>query len=186
MLIAIYGIIGELSNPGAILPGVAGALALIVSLYLAAVLPINVAGLALIGLALALFTIDVFAPTHGVLTAGGIISFLLGSLLLFDGAGPAFHLSLLMIIPATILTAAFFLFIVGAGWRAQRLPRRTGREAMLGQTIPALTAITADEGKVFIEGELWNARSEVPVAAGRPVEIMRLDGLNLIVKPKSS
>ena len=89
MLAAIYGIIGEMSNPGAILPGVVGAIALILALYMAAVLPVNVAGLALIALAIALFIIDVFAPTHGVLTAGGIISFFLGALMLFNRAEPA-------------------------------------------------------------------------------------------------
>ena len=94
MLIAIYGIIGELSNPGAILPGVVGAIALVLALYMASVLPVNIAGLALIVLAVGLFVTDLFAPTHGVLTAGGIISFFLGSLMLFDTAGPAFRLSL--------------------------------------------------------------------------------------------
>src|SRR5205823_8733087 len=81
MLIAIYGIIGEMTTPGAILPGVVGAIALILALYLAAVLPVNVTGLVLIGLALLLFLFDIYAPTHGVLTAGGIISFLIGSLM---------------------------------------------------------------------------------------------------------
>ena len=84
MLVAIYGIIGELSHPGAILPGVVGAIALILLLYMSAMLPVNVAGLALIVLALALFVIDIFAPTHGVLTGGGIIAFFLGALMLFN------------------------------------------------------------------------------------------------------
>ncbi len=185
MLIAIYGIIGELSNPGAILPGVAGAIALILALYMASVLPINIAGLALIGFAVALFVTDVFAPTHGVLTAGGIISFFLGSLLLFDGAGPAFHLPLAMIVPATVITALFFIFVLGAGLRAQKLPVRAGRETMLGKIVPALTPIGPEAGKVFVEGETWNARSETPVDSGRPVEIVRIHGLTLLVKPKT-
>src|SRR5262249_59276478 len=94
MLAAIYGIIGELSSPGAILPGVVGSIALILALYMAAVLPVNIAGLALIGLALALFIVDVFATTHGVLTFGGIVAFFLGALMLFNRADPAFRLSL--------------------------------------------------------------------------------------------
>jgi membrane-bound serine protease (ClpP class) len=185
MLIAIYGIIGELSNPGAILPGVAGAIALILALYMASVLPINLAGLALIVFAVALFVTDVFAPTHGVLTAGGIISFFLGSLLLFDGAGPAFHLPLAMIVPATVITALFFIFVLGAGLRAQRLPVRAGRETMLGRIVPALTAIGPEAGRVFVEGETWNARSETPIDSGRPVEIVGIHGLTLLVKPKT-
>ena len=185
MLIAIYGIIGELSNPGAILPGVAGAIALILALYMASVLPINIAGLALIAFAVALLVADVFAPTHGVLTVGGIISFFLGSLLLFEGAGPAFHLSLTMIVPATVITALFFIFVLGAGLRAQKLPIRAGRETMLGKVTPALTPIGPDGGKVFVEGATWNARSETPVDSGRPVEIVGIAGLTLLVKPKT-
>ena len=121
MLIAIYGIIGELTMPGAILPGVVGAIALILALYMAAILPVNVTGLALIGLALMLFLFDIYAPTHGILTVGGIISFLIGSLMLFNRADPLFHLSLSYIIPATLVTAAFFVFVIGKGLRAQTL-----------------------------------------------------------------
>ena len=137
MLIAIYGIIGELSNPGAILPGVVGAIALILALYMSAILPVNTAGLALIGLAVALFIVDVFAPTHGILTGGGIVSFFLGALMLFDRSDAAFKLSLAYIIPATVLTAAFFIFIVGAGLRAQFWPVQSGTETMLGKTADA-------------------------------------------------
>jgi membrane-bound serine protease (ClpP class) len=185
MLIAIYGIIGELSNPGAVLPGVAGAIALILVLYMAAILPINVAGLALILLSLGLFLADVFASTHGVLTAGGIISFFLGSLMLFDRAGTAFRLSLAMILPATLITAAFFVFVIGAGLRAQFLPVRAGKETLLGKTVPALSPITAQRGKVFVEGEYWNAVSDAPVEPGQPVEIVGVQGLTLKVKPKT-
>ncbi len=184
MLVAIYGIIGELSNPGAILPGVVGAIALILVLYMATVLPINVAGLALIGLAVILFIIDIFAPTHGVLTFGGIVAFFLGALMLFNRADPAFRLSLVYIIPATLLTAAFFIFVVGAGLRAQFLPVRAGRETLLAKTVPAVARIDAAGGKVFIEGEYWNAVSEVPVEQGHPVEIVAVNGLTLKVKPK--
>jgi len=183
MLIAIYGIISELSNPGAIFPGVAGSIALVLALYMGTVLPVNVAGLALIGLALGLFLIDVFAPTHGVLTAGGVVSFFLGSLLLFDTGGAAFRLSFAVIVPGTVVTALFFVFIVAAGLHAQQLPVRAGRETMIGQVVPALTAIGRDEGKVMLEGETWSARSEAPVAAGRPVEVVGMHGLILHVKP---
>ncbi|PYL42252.1 MAG: hypothetical protein DME29_09475, partial [Verrucomicrobia bacterium] len=98
MLIAIYGIIGEMTTPGAILPGVVGAIALILALYLAAILPVNVTGIVLIALAMMLFIFDIYAPTHGVLTMGGIISFLIGSLMLFNRADPLFRLSLSYII----------------------------------------------------------------------------------------
>ena len=185
MLVAIYGIIGELSNPGAILPGTVGAIALILVLYMSAILPVNVAGLALIGLAIVLFVIDIFAPTHGILTGGGILSFLLGALMLFNRADPSFRLSLAYIIPGVLLTTAFFLFVVGKGLRAQSLPVGAGRETMIGKVVPALMAIDASNGKVFIEGEIWNAVSEEPVEKDAPVEVVAIEGLKLKVKRKA-
>jgi membrane-bound serine protease (ClpP class) len=151
---------------------------------MSSVLPVNVAGLALIGLAVALFIIDVYAPTHGVLTFGGIVSFFLGALMLFNRADPAFRLSLAYIIPATVITAAFFIFVVAAGLRAQLLPVRVGKETMVGKTVPALVRIDSTGGKVFIEGEYWNTVSDVPIEAGRPVEVTGVNGLTLKVKPK--
>lgn len=186
LLIAMYGIIGELSNPGAILPGVVGAIALILLLFMSATLPINVAGLALIGLAFGLFIIDVFAPTHGVLTAGGIVSFFLGALMLFDEAGPGFTLSLAWIVPATVITAAFAIFVVGKGIRAQFMPVRAGKETMLGQTVNARSRIDQRGGTVFIEGEQWNAVSDTPVEPGQPVEVTGIQGLTLKVKPRTT
>lgn len=184
MLAAMYGIIGELSNPGAVLPGVVGGIALILALYMASILPVNMAGLALIGLAAILFVVDLFAPTHGVLTFGGIVAFFLGALMLFNHTDPTFRLSLAYIIPATVVTALFFLFVVGKGLRAQRLPVRTGKEAMLGKSTPALGHIDAQGGKVFFEGAYWNAVSETPIEAGQAVQIVDISGLTLKVKPK--
>jgi membrane-bound serine protease (ClpP class) len=185
MLVAIYGLIGEMSNPGAILPGIAGAIALILALYMAAILPVNGAGLALIGLGVSLFIVDAFAPTHGILTGGGIVSFFIGALMLFDRSDAAFQLSLAYIIPATVVTAAFFIFIVGAGWRAQLRPAQSGREAMLSKTAGALSRIDAAGGSVFFEGEYWRAVSEMPIESGQTVEIIGLEGLTLKVKPKN-
>ena len=185
MLVAIYGIIGELSTPGAILPGVAGVIALVLVLYMAAILPINVTGLVLIGLAFALFVFDAFAPTHGVLTVGGIVAFLIGSLMLFDRGDPLFRLSLAYIIPATIVTALFFVFVVAKGLRAQRLPIKAGKETMLGKTVAASTQIDSTGGKVFVEGEYWNAVSDTPVEQGQPVEVAAVLGLTLKVRPKT-
>jgi membrane-bound serine protease (ClpP class) len=186
MLIAIYGIIGELSNPGAIIPGMVGAIAFILLLYMAAALPINVAGFALIGLAIVLFIIEVFTPTYGVLTAGGIVAFVLGALMLFDHPDAAFQLSLVWVIPAAVVTALFFAFVVGAGLRAQSLPVRAGRETLIGKTVPALTRIDQQRGRVFVEGEYWSAVSDGPVEEGQLVEIVGIEGLTLKVKPKTS
>ncbi len=186
MLIVVYGVIGELTSPGAILPGVAGLIALVLLMYLASILPMNAAGLALIGVAIALFLIDVFAPTHGVLTAGGIVAFFLGTFMLFDRSEPFLRLSLAWILPSTVVTALFFLFIVGAGIRAQGLPPKTGVGTMIGRTVTALERIDAGGGRVFLEGEYWNAVSLEPVEAGQAAEILALDGLTLKVQPASA
>jgi membrane-bound serine protease (ClpP class) len=184
MLIAIYGIIGEMTTPGAILPGVVGAIALILALYMAAILPVNATGLVLIGLALMLFIFDVYAPTHGVLTVGGVISFLIGSLMLFSRTDPLFRLSLGYIIPATLVTAAFFVFVIGKGLRAQLLPVRAGAETMVGKTVTTLTPIDSRGGRIFIEGEYWNAVSDTPIDKGEVAEIAAVQGLTLKVKTK--
>ncbi len=184
MLIAIYGIIGELSSPGAILPGVVGAIALILALYLAAILPVNVAGLVLIALALMLFIFDVYTPTHGVLTVGGVIAFLIGSLMLFDRADPLFRLSLSFIIPATLVTAAFFIFVVGKGLRAQLLPVKVGKETLIGRTVIALTPIDSRSGRIFVEGEYWNAVSDTPIEKGEEAEIAAVQGLTITLRRK--
>ena len=173
-----------MSNPGAILPGTVGAIALILVLYMSAILPVNVAGLALIGLAVVLFVIDVFAPTHGVLTGGGIIAFGLGALMLFNRADPTFRLSLAYVIPGVVLTALFFIFVVGKGLRAQSLPVGAGRETMIGKVVPALRPINSTSGKVFIEGEIWNAVSDAPAEKDALVEVVAVEGLTLKVKPK--
>jgi membrane-bound serine protease (ClpP class) len=185
MLIAIYGLIGELTTPGAILPGIVGAIALILALYMSAILPVNVAGLLLIGLAVCLFVVDVFAPTHGILTGGGIVSFFVGSMMLFDRRDPLFRLSLGYILPAVIVTAAFFVFVVAKGVRAQNLPVKVGREIMLGKVASALTPIDKNGGKVFVEGEYWNATSDSRVEEGQDVKVLAVDGLTLRVEPKS-
>jgi len=179
MLVAIYGIIGELSSPGAILPGVVGAIALILALYLAAILPVNIAGLVLIALAMALFIFDLYTPTHGVLTVGGIIAFLIGSLMLFDRADPLFRLSLSFIIPATLVTAAFFVFVIGKGVRAQMLPVKVGKETLIGRTVTTLTPIDSRHGRIFVEGEYWNAVSDAPIEKGEQAEIAAVEGLTI-------
>jgi membrane-bound serine protease (ClpP class) len=184
MLIAMYGIIAEVSTPGAILPGVAGAIALLLFLYMAAVLPVNVTGLVLIALAIILFVFDVYAPTHGVLTVGGVIAFLIGSLMLFNRADPLFRLSLNYIIPATLVTAAFFVFVIGKGLRAQLLPVKVGAQTLIGKTVTALTPIDSRGGWIFVEGEYWNAISDTPMDKGEVAEIATVQGLTVKLKPK--
>jgi len=186
MLVAIYGIIAEMSHPGAIFPGVAGALALILLLYMSATLPLNAAGVALIVLAVALFIMDIFAPSHGVLTGGGIIAFFLGVLMLFNHEPAGYRLPMTWVISTTLVTAAFFVFFVSKGIRAQFLPKRAGMETMIGKTVNTLSRIDATGGKVFIEGENWNAVSETTIETGQPVEIVGIEGLTLKVRRKTN
>jgi membrane-bound serine protease (ClpP class) len=186
LLVAIYGIIAEMSHPGAIFPGVAGALALILLLYMSATLPLNIAGLVLILLAIGLFVTDIFAPTHGVLTGGGIVAFFLGALMLFNHEPKVYQLPMMWIVSATIVTAAFFIFFVSKGIRAQFWPVKSGGETMIGKIVAAKTKIDSSDGKVFIEGEIWNAVSEIPIEANQNVEILEINGLTLKVKPKTN
>ena len=185
MLLVIYGFMGELSSPGAILPGVVGAIALILVLYMSAILPVSIAGLVLIGLAVLLFIADTFAATHGVLTTGGIVAFFLGALMLFNHGGPGYQLSLRWIIPATLLTAAFFFFVVGKGIGAQFKPAQTGAGTMIGKSVNAQSRIDSTGGRVFVEGEIWNAVSDAAIETGQVVEITGIAGLTLKVKPKN-
>ncbi len=186
MTMAIYGIIFELSNPGSVFPGVVGGLALILALASFAVLEINVAGLLLIGFSLILFIADIKVPSHGVLTAGGIASFVLGSLLLTERQAPFLRISLTLILTMAALTAGFFAFAVGAGLRAQMRKVQTGREGLVGAVGVARSELAPD-GTVFVQGELWTAESvDGPIPAGGRVRVTRVDGLRLRVKKEEA
>ncbi|HXF83069.1 MAG TPA: nodulation protein NfeD, partial [bacterium] len=159
MTIALYGIIFELSNPGAILPGVVGAIALVLALASFAILQVNVAGLALIALSVVFFIADIKVPGHGVLTAGGVLAFLFGALLLTERQAPFLQVSLRLAVFIALLTGAFFLFAVGAGLRAQRARARTGIESLTGLEGVAQTPLEPD-GLVHVAGETWSATSD--------------------------
>ncbi|TYP93663.1 membrane-bound serine protease (ClpP class) [Fodinibius salinus] len=148
-MIAIYGIIGEVTNPGTIIPGVAGVIALILVLYASSAMPINIAGFALIGLAIVLFTAEAFTPAFGVLIAGGSVSFFLGALMLFQDLPESMELSWAWLIPATILTTLFFAWIVTEGVRVQFTSNQTGKESMIGKHAEVIEPVTAEGGTRF-------------------------------------
>ena len=177
ILIAFYGLIGMLSSPGAILAGLIGATAVVVALHKVTILPVDTTGSLLFAFAVALFAIDVFALAHGMLTGGGLV--------FFDRSEPLFRLLRGYIIEGVIVWAASFAFGVAQGLRAQRLPVKVGTETMLGKTVNALTPINARDGRVFIEGEYWNATSDTPVEKGQPVQITAAEGLMVKVKPET-
>lgn len=183
MLIAIYGIIGEISSPGAIIPGVAGIIALILLLYTMAAMPVNIAGFALIGLAIVLFILEAFTPTFGILTTGGAIAFILGLLMLFDEMPPFYRLSWSFLIPVTILTVLFFIFIAGAGIKSQFMPIKTGSETMIGKTAEVIQTVNDRDGRILVEGEFWNAVSNEIIETDSRCKIVSVQGLTVFVEP---
>ena len=179
------GLFFELSNPGAIFPGVVGGICLLLGFYALGTLPVNYAGLALMGFALLLFAADLFAPTHGVLTVGGVISFVLGSLILFNvpEAAPWLSLSLWAVAGVSLSLALFFGLVVGAVARSHRRRVTTGREGLVGLLGEAKTGL-APRGTVFVDGALWEAESDGgPLQAGDRVRVVAVEGLRLKVTP---
>lgn len=181
--IAFYGILAEIQNPGAIFPGVVGGICLILSLYAFSVLSVNVAGLALLLLALVLFVIDVYATSHGVLTVGGIIAFIVGSLMLFHDSEVGVRVSLSVVITLALITAAFSTFILSMLWRGRHRPPGSGPETLIGMTATARTPVNPN-GKVFVDGTFWNAVNvgAEPIKSGDTVVIEGRDGLTLKVR----
>jgi len=189
LIIGMFGIIFELSHPGLVAPGIAGAVALLLSFISFGSLPTNLGGVLFIVLAIVLFILDIKLPTHGVLTAGGIASFVLGSFLLFPPwrapqlpAFPAPRISPVLIALMTVLIAAFFIFVVSKGLLAQRRRPSFGTESLPGARGIAVTEI-APEGQVHSMGEQWSARSvEGPIHAGESIEVVGREGLRLLVR----
>ncbi len=182
LMLGFYGVLFELQNPGAVLPGVVGAISLILAFLALSTLPVNTAGIALIALAVVFFIAEVKVASHGVLAAGGILSMLLGSLILFRGE--ASRLSWGVIVGATLATTVFFLGIVGVGLRARRRPVATGIEGLRGVRGQALERI-ALTGRIRVKGEIWNARSDHEIEAGDAVEVTGGERLTLHVRPAS-
>ena len=186
MMIGLYGLIFELSNPGSILPGIIGVISLILAFYSLHTLPINYAGLGLIIFAVILFIAEVKVVSHGLLTAGGIISFLIGSLMLIntDVSFEFVHISLSVIITATILTALFFLFAVGKGISAQRRQPSTGSEGLIGETGVSLSDfVSGSSGQILLHGEIWNAESSGEnIFRDTKVKVTGVKDLTLTVK----
>jgi len=178
--LGMLGIFFELSNPGSILPGVVGAICLILAFFAFQSLPINLAGLLLILLALLLFILEVKVPSHGALTIGGVISMLIGSFMLINSPSPYMKISVLVILVTVLSVALFFIFAVGLGLKAQRRKPTTGDKGLLGDIGLARSRIDPD-GYVFIQGELWKAYSDTPIEQGQKVKVVGVENLTLKV-----
>lgn len=185
-MISIYGIVGEITNPGTIVPGVAGVIALILLLYGAAALPINIAGFIFIGLAIILFVSEAFTPSFGILITGGAVSFFLGALMLFQDFPKEMQLSWYWLVPATILTVIFFGWIVTAGIKVQFTGHRTGLESLIGKKALVIDTVDSSGGRVLISGEYWNAVSDEKIKSKEWCEIVKFEGLTVTVKPYTS
>jgi membrane-bound serine protease (ClpP class) len=182
LILGFYGLIFELSNPGAILPGIAGGICIILALYGLATLPVNYAGVALILFALLLFVAEVKVTSHGMLTIGGALSMLLGSIILIDTPVGYLRVSLSVIVPAVVTTVLFFLFAVGMGIRAQRRKPTTGDRGMVGTHGRAETPVGPGGGRVFVRGEYWSATADGEVPQGSQIEVIEAKGLVIKVK----
>jgi membrane-bound serine protease (ClpP class) len=181
LLIGVYGLIFEFLNPGAVAPGLIGAISLLVGLYALAFVPVNYAGAALVLLGVVLMVAEAHIGAFGALGVGGIAAFVIGSLMMFPAHTPGVSLSTGVVTGAAIGSAALLLFVLAALLRSRRRPVVTGSEALIGAE--AETVSWQDgEGRVRVKGEIWLARSDAPLAAGSRVKIVGRDGLVLRVE----
>ena len=180
-ILGFYGLFFELSNPGSIFPGVLGAIFLVLAFYSFQMLPINYAGVLLIILAVAFFIAEIFVTSGGLLAVGGGVAMFFGSLMLIRSPAPFLQISYTVIIPAVVATAAFFLFAVGAGMRAQFRKPTTGKEGLVGERGTATSDIDR-AGQAFIHGELWTVVSKERIDKGDVVEVVSVTGLTPLVR----
>jgi membrane-bound serine protease (ClpP class) len=179
LTLGINGILFELSSPGGYAAGVVGVICLLLAFYALGVLDVNYTGLLFIALAFVLFVIDIKAPTHGMLTVGGIVSFILGSLLLFNS--PFYAVSRSLVISVGLATGAFFAFIVAKAVLIQRRPATTGAEGLIGALATVRTDL-APTGTVYLKGEWWEAEADTPpIEAGEQVRVKSVDGFRVRV-----
>ena len=183
MMIGLVGLYFELSNPGAILPGVLGGICLILAFFAFQTLSVNYAGILLILLAVIFFIAEIKVQSFGLLAVGGIISLLLGSMMLFESPNPELRLSWKVLIPTVALASSFFLVTAGLAFKAYRKKPATGSEGLIGMEGIAETDITPD-GKVFVHGENWNAWSDEVIVRGEKVTVLEVKGLTLKVRKK--
>jgi len=182
-LLGLAGLYFEFSHPGVILPGVVGAISLILAFFAMQTLPINYAGILLIVLGVILFIAEMKVVSHGILTVGGIISLVVGSLMLFESPDPALRVSLDVMIPSLVIITLFFVAVIVLVVRAQLRRKRTGREGMMDAEGVAVTDVDP-VGKVLVKGEYWQATSVRPIKAGMPVRVISVDGLRLQVEAR--
>ena len=182
MLAGIAGLFFEFSNPGFVLPGVVGAISLLLALFAFQMLPVNYAGLGLIILGLALMTGEVFMPSF-VLGIGGIIAFVIGSVMLIDTDILGYGVPWTVIVPVALASALFIFFVAGMAMKARRRPVVSGREELIGSSGEVLEDFDGKDGWARVHGETWRIRCKQPLARGQKIRVVRMDGLIFDVEP---
>jgi len=182
LMVGVYGLIFEGYNPGAVLPGVIGAICLLIALYAFQMLPVNYVGFALIVLGILLMIFEVMSPSFGVLGIGGIISMVIGSIILMDTDVPGFTVSRPLIGAIAVASGVGLMAIVGVAVKARKRPVVAGREELIGAPGTALKDFDRS-GEVFVHGERWGAVTGVPLREGQAVVVTGIDGLTLEVTP---
>jgi len=185
MLAGIFGLFFEFSNPGFVLPGVVGAISLLLAMFAFQMLPVNYAGLGLIILGLALMTGEVFMPSF-VLGIGGLIAFVIGSVLLIDTDMPGFGIPWALIVPVALASALFIFFVAGMALKARRRPVVTGREQLIDSSGEVLVDFDGKDGWARVHGETWRIRSKQPLVRGQKINVLSMDGLILDVEPEDA
>ncbi len=185
MLIGIYGLIFEFSNPGLGGPGIIGVICLLMALYAFQVLPVSYVGLSLIMIGIALMVLEALAPSFGILGIGGIVAFVIGSVFLFDSELPSYQIALPLIAAFAIASFVLFVFVLEMAWRAKKRAVTTGSASWIGRSAIAITDFEK-RGRVRIEGEAWLAETTTPVQAGDQVVIKAVEGLTLKVDKENS
>lgn len=181
MMIGIWGMFFELTNPGAIFPGVVGGLCLLLGLYSLQTLPVNYAGFALIGLGIVLLILEIKVTSYGMLTISGLIAMALGSMMLIKGPAPFLTISKSVILATVGATGALFALVMFAVVRAQQSAPASGAEGLSGEVGQALSLISSSGGKVFVHGEYWEAVSDEPLETGTKVKVKSVNGLTMKV-----
>ena len=182
MLLGIYGLFFEFVNPGYLVPGVTGAICMLLALYALQVLPVNYAGLLLILLGIMFMVAELFAPSFGALGIGGVVSFVIGSVILFDTEGSELRVAIPLIIAVSAVTAGFFLIAIKMVFSAHRKPVVSGAEQMLGGIGEVMEDFDT-RGRIRIHGETWWSISKTPLKKGNQVKVTEIDGLTLKVEP---
>ncbi len=185
MLVGIYGLFFEFSNPGFVLPGVAGAICLLLALFAFQMLPVNYAGLGLIVLGAAFMVAEAFVPSFGALGIGGVVAFVIGSVMLIDTDVPGYGIPWALIIPLALASALFVFFVVGMAIRARARPVVSGREEMVGAQGEVLEDFE-HEGWARVHGENWRITSQVPLRRGQKARVVAMEGLVLKVEPEKT